>query len=39
MTETEFRVNHSTIIEYYQYIEMRLKVICAALLSDEERNW
>lgn len=39
MTETEFRVNHSTIIEYYQYIEMHLKVICAALLSDEERNW
>ena len=39
MTKTEFRVNHSTIIEYYQYIEMRLKVICAGLLSDEEKNW
>ena len=39
MTETEFRINHSKIIEYYQYIEMRLKVICAGLLSDEERTW
>ncbi len=39
MTETEFRIKHSQIIEYYQYIEMRLKTICAALLSDEERNW
>ena len=39
MTETEFRINHSRIIEYYQYIEMRLKVICAELLSDEEQNW
>lgn len=39
MTESEFRINHSKIIEYYQYIEMRLKVICSALLSDEERTW
>lgn len=39
MTETEFRINHSRIIEYYQYIEMRLKVICAGLLSDKDNNW
>ena len=25
MTETEFRIKHSEIIEYYQLIEMRLK--------------
>ena len=31
MTENDFRVKHSEIIEYYQLIEMRLKGICASL--------
>ncbi len=39
MTETEFRVKHSELIEYYQLIEMRLKGICAALLADGEKGW
>ena len=39
MTETEFRIKHSELIEYYQLIEMRLKYICAELLADEERGW
>ena len=39
MTEMEFRVLHSEVIEYYQYIEMHLKGVCAALLADEERDW
>ena len=39
MTETEFRFKHSQLIEYYQYVEMRLRFICAALLADEERTW
>ncbi len=38
MTETEFRVKHSELIEYYQLIEMRLKGICAALLADGEKR-
>lgn len=39
MTQTEFREKHSELIEYYQYIEMRLKGICAAFLADAERDW
>ena len=39
MTETEFRFKHSQLIEYYQYVEMRLRFICATLLADEERTW
>ena len=39
MTESEFRYKHSEIIEYYQYIEMRLKFICSALLTDSEKDW
>ncbi len=39
MTETEFRVLHSELIEYYQLIEMRMKGICAALLADAEKDW
>ena len=39
MTESEFRIKHSELIEYYQLIEMRLKGICSAILADEERNW
>lgn len=39
MTESEFRIKHSELVEYYQYIEMRLKFICAAFLADNERGW
>lgn len=39
MTETEFRINHSKIIEAYQLIEMQLKVLCAAVSSDEDKYW
>ena len=39
MTETEFRFKHSQIIEYYQLIEMRLKGICSAILSDNIHDW
>ncbi len=39
MTETDFRVRHSELIEYYQLIEMRLRSICATLLADEDRGW
>jgi hypothetical protein len=39
MTENDFRIYHSKIIEAYQFIEMHLKMICADLLSDEERDW
>ena len=39
MTEEEFRINHSKIIEYYQLIEMRLKGICAKLVEDDEKSW
>ena len=39
MTEDEFRILHSKIIEYYQLIEMRLKGICAALLTEKDRSW
>ena len=39
MTETEFRIKHSKLIEYYQLIEFRLKGICSALLADKGRAW
>ena len=39
MTETEFRVKHSELIEYYQLMEMRLKTACAGLLADKEKDW
>ena len=39
MTETEFRVNHSNLMQYYQLIEMRLKGICAELKADDNRDW
>lgn len=39
MTETEFRVEYSKLIEFYQYIEERLKYICASLLADEQKGW
>lgn len=39
MTEVEFRVKHSELIEYYQLIEMHIKGICAALGVDKENSW
>ena len=39
MTEAEFRFKHSKLIEYYQFIEWRLRAICAAMLADEEKGW
>ena len=39
MTENDFRLAHSQLIEYYQLIEMRLKFICAGLLADDQRGW
>ncbi len=39
MTESEFRIKYSELVEYYQYIEMRLKFICGAFLADNERGW
>jgi len=39
MTEKDFRVLHSELIECYQNIEMRLKGICAAICADEDGNW
>ncbi len=39
MTESDFRFKHSELIEYYQYIEMHLKAICAGFLADEEKGW
>lgn len=39
MTETDFRLKYSELIEYYQYIEERLKYICATLLDGEEMSW
>lgn len=39
MTETEFRLQHSKIIMYYQLIEMRLKGICAMFLAEKLTDW
>ena len=39
MTENEFRIEYSRLIEYYQYIEMRMKFMCAGFLADEEKGW
>ena len=39
MTEADFRFKHSQLIGYYQFIEWRLKAICAAMLADEEKGW
>ena len=39
MTEEVFRTRHSEIVEWYQYIEMHLKGICAALAMDEDKSW
>jgi hypothetical protein len=39
MTENEFRIMHSQIIEEYQLIEMHLKGICSVILADDARSW
>ena len=39
MTETEFRIKYSELIEHYQYIEERLKYICMAIIVDEQNEW
>ncbi|MCR4632529.1 MAG: hypothetical protein K5648_00210 [Erysipelotrichaceae bacterium] len=39
MTEAEFRIEYSRLIEYYQYIEMRLRYLCAEILTDNEWDW
>ena len=35
MNRSEFREKHGERIEYYPYIEMSLKGICAVILADE----
>ncbi len=32
-------MDYSRLIEFYQYIEERLKYICASLLADEQKGW
>lgn len=39
MTETEFRIRYSEIMQYYQSIEFNLKRICAALIMDKPEGW
>ena len=39
MTENEFRIIHSKLIEYYQSIEFHLKGICADYHQDEGKDW
>ena len=39
MTEAAFRIKYSELIEYYQFIEMRLRFLCSDLMADEERGW
>lgn len=39
MTEKDFRAMHSELIGYYQLIEMRLKGICAAFITDNREDW
>ena len=39
MIETEFRFKHSQLMEYYQYVEWRLKAICATLFADGDNSW
>ena len=39
MKEVDFRTKYCELMEFYQYVEMRLKYICAALLADEEKGW
>ena len=37
MTESEFRILHSKLIEEYQLIEMHLQGLCAAIANEPER--
>ncbi len=39
MTETDFRFKHSMLVEYYQYVEWRLKAISATLFADDDNSW
>ena len=39
MTEAAFRIKYCELIEYYQFIEMRLRFLCSDLMTDEERGW
>ena len=39
MTENDFRIQYSSLIETYQYIEFRLKAICADLLVGKDKRW
>lgn len=39
MTEIEFRFKYSELIQFYQYIEERLKYICSHLLANEGKDW
>ena len=39
MAKASFYQNYYELIAYYQYIEMHLRGICAALLADEEKGW
>lgn len=36
MTEEMFRIKHSMLIEYYQYIEIHLKNICVNLIGKKD---
>ena len=39
MTEAEFRKKHSVLIEYYQLIEMRLRMLCATVTAEADKSW
>lgn len=39
MATFDFRKTYCELLAYYQYIEMHLRGIYAALLADDERNW
>ncbi len=39
MTEEMFRIKHSEVIEWYQYIEMHLKGICSMLYPRMGSSW
>ncbi|MCR5400180.1 MAG: hypothetical protein K6E78_01140 [Treponema sp.] len=39
MNESDFRFKYCELMEFYQYIEMRLKIICSEFLADEEKDW
>ena len=39
MTETEFRIKYSEIMQQFQFIEFNLTRICAALVMETPKNW